>query len=68
MRNRTIGLVIGATVIVVAAGFMLFSRGGLRSRTEVTRVGTDSVWYHASDVALLGRTNRPQLVEFFHPG
>jgi hypothetical protein len=27
----------------------------------------DSVWYHASDVALLARTGRPQLVEFFHP-
>jgi hypothetical protein len=29
---------------------------------------TDSVWYHASDVALLAKTGRPQLVEFFHPG
>lgn len=27
----------------------------------------DSVWYHASDVALLAKTGRPQLVEFFHP-
>jgi thioredoxin-like negative regulator of GroEL len=25
------------------------------------------VWYHASDVALLAATGRPQLVEFFHP-
>jgi hypothetical protein len=30
--------------------------------------GADSTWYHESDVALLGATGRPQLVEFFHPG
>ena len=30
-------------------------------------MAADSVWYHASDVALLGATGRPQLVEFFHP-
>jgi hypothetical protein len=28
---------------------------------------TTDVWYHASDVASLGRTGCPQLVEFFHP-
>ncbi|MEX2178166.1 MAG: hypothetical protein WD801_05620 [Gemmatimonadaceae bacterium] len=27
----------------------------------------DEPWYHASDVALLSTTGRPQLVEFFHP-
>lgn len=27
----------------------------------------EETWYHASDVAKLSTTERPQLVEFFHP-
>jgi hypothetical protein len=54
--------------VLVAAGFVLFGVGGRRFGPGGTRAEPDSVWYHASDVALLDRTNRPQLVEFFHPG
>jgi hypothetical protein len=58
--------VIAAAVAVIAAAFY----GGARWRADADTptVATDSVWYHASDVALLATTGRPQLVEFFHPG
>lgn len=36
-----------------------------RDSSAVPRI--DSLWYHASDVARLARTGRPQLLEFFHP-
>lgn len=66
MRTRTAVLAFAATV-AIAAGFILFGGGTRRSEVQGTRAAPDSVWYRASDVALLGRTNRPQLVEFFHP-
>lgn len=67
LRKRTAALAISAAVTIVD-GFMLFGGGTPRSEIQSTRAEPDSVWYHAGDVALLGRTNRPQLVEFFHPG
>ena len=61
-RLSTIVLVVG---LVAVAAF--FARGRWQSRS-VDVPTTDSLWYHASDVARLARTGRPQLVEFFHPG
>jgi len=64
-RTFTLALV---AVLAVAAGFFVW-----KSRRASDLVGqsaaakVDSVWYHASDVALLAKTGRPQLVEFFHP-
>lgn len=39
----------------------------VRRNAEPRPWKTTDVWYHESDVAQLGRTGRPQLVEFFHP-
>jgi len=64
-RTATITLVIG--LIAVAAFFAGGPWGG-RSAEAPSASRSDSVWYHASDVAQLGRTGSPQLVEFFHPG
>lgn len=57
-----------AIVALAAAGiaFMVSRRAPEPEQAPVTKA--DSVWYHASDVAQLANTGRPQLVEFFHPG
>ena len=66
MKNKTVVVTIAAAAIVVA-GLALW--GATRPTGPVANhAPSDSVWYHSSDVALLGRTNKPQLVEFFHPG
>jgi hypothetical protein len=67
MKHTPLRLAVAA-VVLIASGFVLFSIGARRFGPASTRAKPDSVWYHASDVALLDRTNRPQLVEFFHPG
>lgn len=67
MKKRSAELAI-ATAVTIAAGLVLFGGGTRRSEVRGMRAEPDSVWYHASDVALLARTNRPQLAEFFHPG
>lgn len=46
---------------VVACGGLTRANGSSDSQPA------KEVWYHASDVALLATTGRPQLVEFFHP-
>jgi hypothetical protein len=51
-----------AAAFAIAMGFYL-----LRSEPEKRPWKTTDVWYHTSDVASLGSTGRPQLVEFFHP-
>ena len=59
-----------AAIVVAALGIALLlvgPRPGDPGQSP-TRAQSDSVWYHASDVALLANTGRPQLVEFFHPG
>ena len=48
-----------AVVLLVVAGAAIVQR----QRSD----GVSEPWYHASDVALLAKTGRPQLVEFFHP-
>jgi len=53
--TRCIAAIIMASVLTVACA---------RSDESSTR---EEPWYHASDVALLATTGRPQLVEFFHP-
>jgi len=57
-----------AAVFVVAAGAVVW-RGQRSSDPGGRRTApkADSLWYHASDVALLAKTGRPQFVEFFHP-
>lgn len=56
-----VGVTLGAVALLV--GCQGRDTGSRDSRRE-----PDSVWYRTSDVALLARTGRPQLVEFFHPG
>ena len=63
--KRVTALVVGA-VLVTAVAFFAGSRW--ERRVEQAPTTGDSVWYHASDVARLASTGRPQLVEFFHPG
>lgn len=66
MKRTTAFAVIIVALAVVAFAFL--GRSVLTSRPNQGDAASDSVWYHASDVALLGQTGRPQLLEFFHPG
>jgi hypothetical protein len=52
-------LSLSAALLVIVAGTVIIQRE--RS------VGASGLWYRASDVARLGKTGHPQLVEFFHP-
>ena len=64
-RSFVLALVAG---FAVAAGvFVWNSRRASDPPSQSTAAKADSLWYHASDVALLAKTGRPQLVEFFHP-
>jgi hypothetical protein len=63
---KRIALVALITAVFIAALTVLGRRDPSRPTVQ-PRAGGDSVWYHASDVAQLARTGRPQLVEFFHP-
>jgi hypothetical protein len=56
-----------AGLAIAAALFVVFGSRGPAFRTDRGAEKPDSVWYHASDVAQLAKTGRPQLVEFFHP-
>ena len=67
MRIRPSLLIIGAAVVMLASG-IIYVGATRETPAGIPGAGDDSVWYHASDVALLARTARPQLVEFFHPG
>ena len=55
--KRVLFSTIAIGVVVVATALVQRQR----------RAATAEPWYHASDVALLATTGRPQLVEFFHP-
>ena len=59
-----------AAIVVASLATALFVSGRRASDSRQPPNGgrQDSLWYHASDVALLAKTGRPQLVEFFHPG
>ena len=65
-------LPLAAVLAIAAALFVVFGRRAPDPPSDpapaVSAAATDSVWYHASDVALLASTGRPQLVGFFHPG
>jgi hypothetical protein len=67
-RNVKLSAVGAAVAAAVIVGW--FSLGSRTSppTIEPRPPRADSVWYHESDVALLAKTGRPQLVEFFHPG
>ena len=67
MKIRPFLLALGVAVVILASGIAYL---GINRNAPAgsSGAGSDSVWYHASDVALLARTARPQLVEFFHPG
>ena len=60
--KRVLGILLLAAIGVVAVQLR-----SDRKSSPVREAAKDSVWYHTSDVALLAKTNRPQLVEFFHP-
>jgi hypothetical protein len=57
-------LVFGIPVVALAVAVGLYISS---AESRNPRWKTTDVWYHASDVASLGSTGRPQLVEFFHP-
>ena len=54
-------------VLGAAAAAVVWNSRSDDPATQGVAAKADSVWYHASDVALLAETGRPQLVEFFHP-
>jgi hypothetical protein len=62
---RRVVMSAAGVAVLGAALFLLLGRHGTAPDRSISTA--DSVWYHASDVALLGTTGRPQLVEFFHP-
>lgn len=61
-------LVLAIAAVVAAAAYLSLGRRPPAADPVAGTPRPDSVWYHESDVALLGSTGRPQLVEFFHPG
>lgn len=63
--KRAAGLAVAAAALF--AGVLLFERAIPDRPPAEARAEADSAWYHASDVARLARTGRPQMVEFFHP-
>lgn len=65
--KRIVALAV-AVVFAAAAGAVVWkSQRSADPKGTGNAAKADSVWYHASDVALLAKTGRPQLVEFFHP-
>ena len=64
MKRIALALAGLAALVVV---LVLTRRETILAPEMNTTASADSVWYHASDVALLTTTGRPQLVEFFHP-
>jgi hypothetical protein len=66
---KRIVLLTVAAVFATVAGTVAWRSQRSSDRNGASRAAkADSVWYHASDVAVLAKTGRPQLVEFFHPG
>jgi len=59
---------IGVTIAGLALALFVFGRQTSAPPSSPNALPKDSVWYHTSSPALLARTGRPQLVEFFHPG
>ena len=60
--------ILAVAFVVVAVTAVVLGRGSSIFRPTDTAPAADSTWYHASDVAHVGQTGRPQLMEFFHPG
>ena len=55
-----------AISLIVLGGLVFFwPRGSTLPRLPASP--GDTTGFHASDVALMGHTDSPQLVEFFHP-
>jgi hypothetical protein len=63
-RRAALGL---GAALMVAVALVSFGRRTSAPAGAPGAPRADSLWYHASDVALLATTGRPQLVEFFHP-
>lgn len=57
MSRRTLSLLL----LLVATGVLIIQRRAARSGDT-----TEGVSYRPSSAALIGATDRPQLVEFFH--
>jgi len=60
-------LSLAVVTVALAAGVVVgfYARGALSGGSSPSSI--EGSLYVASDVALLGRTGRPQLVEFYHP-
>lgn len=71
LRLFAAGIALGAVAIATVSLLQHQAEPPLApavTRADSAAPRTDSVWYHTSDVALLAKTGRPQLVELFHPG
>ena len=66
--KRIVALTVAAVFATVAGAVVWRSQQSTDPNGTSKSAKADSIWYHASDVALLAKTGRPQLVEFFHPG
>jgi hypothetical protein len=62
--NRRVPLAIAIGALIVVAAVLAWPRG---SRLPTLPSSSDTTGFRTSDVALLGSTGTPQLVEFFHP-
>jgi hypothetical protein len=65
MNRRLLPFV--AIILVVLAGLVVVWPRGATLPALPASPG-DTTGFHASDVALIGHSGTPQLVEFFHPG
>jgi hypothetical protein len=64
--NRRLLASLGIALIALAGVFFFWPRGSPLPTLPASL--RDTTGFHASDVALIGHTDTPQLVEFFHPG
>jgi hypothetical protein len=65
--KRLVRSIVVVVVLVAAAIGVWKGRQTTSATSRDPAPRPDSAWYHASNVALLAATGRPQLVEFFHP-
>jgi hypothetical protein len=63
--NRRLLPFLGITVIALAGVLFFWPRGSTLPTLPASP--GDTTGFHPSDVALIGHTDTPQLLEFFHP-
>jgi hypothetical protein len=65
-HRAALALTAGFVLLALAAG-LLYRESTLAHRLPRMPQRSDTTGFHASDVALIGASGAPQLLEFFHP-